>query len=456
MNAKVDSTYEPFRGMQQDALVMPAPLLLALCLTASTAAPTRVVSLDEALQTAFAQQPNVRVAAANTAQARGLAMQYRGVVLPQLSGTASYQRTTANFVARPGYVPASSATAALADTKYSGISYNFVSLGVTLTQIIWDFGASWNAWRSYDATVAQNQAQQQVITLIAALNVRNAFFTARADKAQIKVALETMANLQHHLEQTEGYIQVGTHPEIDLAQARTNLANAKVTLINNQTTYQTDKLLLNQAMGVEGPVDYDVADEDMPPLDVEDAPIEQLMTEAESRPDFEANRAAIRSQELLVKSYKGSYWPVIQGQAQLTDQGGDVRHLGFNWSVGAALTWNIFQGGQQAGAAQAALAHLEALLAQNDATRQSIRAEVDRTRLQIISNKEALKGADEAVTNARLQLSLAEGRYETGIGNMVELSDSQLAYTNAALQRVDAELNLFSARSALFKALGRT
>ncbi len=437
---------------------MPVAFCLALCVTAPTAAPTRILSLDEALQTALAQQPNVRIAAAQTAQARGLAVQYRGVALPQLSGSAAYQRTTANFVARPGYVPASSATAAAtaSEGSYSGASYNFVSLGLTLTQIIFDFGASWNAWHSYEAAVAQNEAQQRVIALIAALNVRTAFFTARADKAQVKVALETMDNQQHHLTQTEGYIQVGTHPEIDLAQARTNLANAKVALINNQTTYQTDKLQLNLAMGVEGPVDYDVADEGMAPLDIEDAQIDVLMREAERRPDFEVNRAKIRAQELLVKSYRGAYWPVVQGQGQLTDQGANVSHLGFNWSVGVGLSWNIFQGGQQAGAVQAAMGLLEVTRAQDDATRQSVRAEVDRSRLQIISSKEALLGAEEALVNARAQLALAEGRYETGVGNMVELSDSQLAYTNAALQRVDAELNLFSARAALLKALGRT
>jgi len=50
---------------------------------------------------------------------------------------------------------------------------------------------------------------------------------------------------------------------------------------------------------------------------------------------------------------------------------------------------------------------------------------------------------------------LAEGRYQTGVGSLLELADAQLALTQAQGDRVQAEFSLASARAALLHALGR-
>ena len=69
--------------------------------------------------------------------------------------------------------------------------------------------------------------------------------------------------------------------------------------------------------------------------------------------------------------------------------------------------------------------------------------------------KAALKASGDALVNAQEQLRLAEGRYETGVGSIIELGDSQVALTSAAQQRVQADYNLSQARAGLLKALGR-
>jgi outer membrane protein len=87
--------------------------------------------------------------------------------------------------------------------------------------------------------------------------------------------------------------------------------------------------------------------------------------------------------------------------------------------------------------------------------RQQIRVDVDAARLSIAAAKAALSAADRALANARGRLDLAEVRYRTGVGNGIELSDAQLAATNAGFVRVQAELRLDTARAQLQKALGR-
>ena len=72
------------------------------------------------------------------------------------------------------------------------------------------------------------------------------------------------------------------------------------------------------------------------------------------------------------------------------------------------------------------------------------------------AGKATIGASEDAVANARDQLRLAEQRYATGVGNIIELDDAQVAYTAAAAQLVQARYALATARAQLLAALGRT
>jgi outer membrane protein len=85
-----------------------------------------------------------------------------------------------------------------------------------------------------------------------------------------------------------------------------------------------------------------------------------------------------------------------------------------------------------------------------------VRLDVDSARLAVRAAKATIGAADDAVTSAREQLRLAEQRFATGVGNIIELNDAQVAYSSAAAQVVQAHYSLASARAQLLAALGRT
>jgi outer membrane protein len=68
---------------------------------------SRIVSLKDAVRMALLQHPTLNEKRATTEAKRALADQYKASLFPQMSGTASWQRTTANWTARPGSVPSS-------------------------------------------------------------------------------------------------------------------------------------------------------------------------------------------------------------------------------------------------------------------------------------------------------------------------------------------------------------
>ena len=60
------------------------------------------------------------------------------------------------------------------------------------------------------------------------------------------------------------------------------------------------------------------------------------------------------------------------------------------------------------------------------------------------------------VAQAQENLELAEGRYQAGVGSIVELTDAQAALTSARAQQVRAGYDLATARARLTRAVGET
>jgi len=415
-------------------------------------AAARILTLDEAVQTARAQQPQLRQAHASTDAARALADEARAPLLPQIAATAGYERGTANFIPQPG----SSATSVATAGSTSARTYNFFSSGITVYQLLYDFGQTSQRWRSQQAS-AQATAELELSTAQQLdLTVRATFFGARANKALVAVAEETVANLQRHLEQTQAFVKAGTRPDIDLFQARSDLATAQVQLINARNNYSQSRAQLNQAMGVEGPIDFDVADQSLGPTAGEDAPAERLLTEAlKARPEMASLADQVRAQQLNLSSVRGQYGPSIAAVAGVAAGGAEVDRQSWNAQVGISLTWYLYQGGYTNAAAREGEARIRNLQAQFDSQRQQIRLQVEQVRLALEAAKGSQVSAREAATNARARLASAEGRYRTGIGNIIELSDAQVAMTAAASQVVSADFQLATARAQLIQALGR-
>jgi outer membrane protein len=423
------------------------------------------LDLESAERTGIQNQPNLRQARYATSAAVGRVSEARSGYLPQV--TASAQVTYGNLTAHTTSVGAPVATGTVSTGAVAwnspGIGYN---AQVNATQLIYDFGVTSEKWKSADRSVEALQATETVTRNQVLFNVRSSFFTARADHALIGVQRDTLANLEKHLTQTKGFVRAGTQPEIALAQTLTDVANAKVQLIQAENNYDTARAQLNQAMGVTTIVDYDVADEGLGTVDGEDLPSEQLIARAlAARPELASLVKQHEADVLTVRSIKGGYAPSISGLAgvgvfgtPLTLEGAGGQSTGTSqyagWDIGVGLTWPLFQGGLTNGQVREAEGNLGVVDAQLEAERLQVRFDVEQARLAVRTAKVSISAADEALVNAKEQLRLAEASYSQGVGNIIQLGDAQVAETSAAAQRVQADFNLAIARSQLLLALG--
>jgi outer membrane protein len=433
----------------------------------------KVLTLSEALQTAQRDQPTVHQAHANTDAAKARVGEARAPLLPQISGSATYTRGTNNtFLASSPCAQAvfngsstGGMTMALPPPSFS--SCDKLSLGITASQTLWDASGQFARWRQNAVFAESVEESERATRLTVALNVRTFYFAARANKALMQVAHDTLANQQKHLQQVQGFVTVGTQPEIALAQQRTAVANAQVQVINAENNYEVAKAQLNQAIGLERDTGYDVEDESTPPLDGEDRDVDPLLAEAlKARPDYLSLQKQVDAQRLAIWAAKTAYGPNLSAATSFTEQGSLdpttnsagatlPNALAWNWTLNLTLSWQLFQGGLTWYTVKEQKANLDGIVAQRDLLRQQVRLGVEQARLAVRAAKAALGAANEAEVNAKEQLRLAEGRYAAGVGSIIELGDAQVAETTAAAQKVQADYNVSTARAQLLNALGR-
>ena len=445
-------------------MILGAAVLAVLAQGASAATPIpaptptpeparRVLTLAEATALARDKQPQIHQASAATRAGVARADEALAALLPQVSGSGSYERTTANFALRPGALPPSISSGG---TSESWKTFNYFNLGVGASQLVYDFGQASGKLKSARASAASLRESERTAMAVVIFGVRNAFFQARAAKELVVVASQTLANQKKHMAQTEGFVEVGTQAPIALAQARTDVANARVQLISAENGYDTTRAQLNQAMGVEDSIDYDVSDEHQPAIEGEDASTDVLLREAvKNRPELSALMNQVAAQELTVRSLQGSYAPTLGLSATYSETGAEFSSLTWNAAAFLNLSVPIFLGGLTPAQIREAKANVDVSRAQMDLERQQVRLDVEQARLAVRAAKSLVDAAAEALVNAKDLLSLAEGRYETGLGSIIELGDAQVALTAAEQQSVQADYTLAQARAQLVKALGR-
>ncbi len=439
------------------AVLMMSAVLASPSVAGAPTIPAGVLTLDQALELARANLPTLRQARAQTDQARGLHDEAVAGWYPTVTATLGYKRTTGNFATNPGLTPTGETLPAPSLT-----TYNYFANSISASQLLWDFGQTSNKIAATVETTRSQQEAERTTLLQAELAVRTAFFTAAAQNALVGVAEVNLQNNETHLAETRAFVKEGTQPDIALATAEANQANAVVQLITAKNAYATAKAKLTQAMGLQSPsIAYEVQGSPFAPVPDEEGALEKLVIEAlRTRPEEAALQAQRRSAEANIKANGDAWFPSISATAAASDNGttlGTTSWLGLtpNVAAGLLLTWSVNVGPYVPAEVRVARAQLASVDAQLDALHLQVRVDVETAQLAVTAARESLVAAKKSLDAANTQLRLANGRFSAGVGNAVEVSDAQLAADQSGGQAVQAQFNLDTSRAQLIEALGR-
>ncbi len=445
-------------------LIVPLPLLLFLPSTTERAlaqmAPVpatgrapiagRVLTLDECVAIALEAQPTIQATLYDYAAARYRVTQALAPLLPQVSGLVTATKSESSAVST--FAPTGRLTQS---QTFKGFSETFIAQ-VVLSQLLFDFGknlaATEAARKLAEVAVEDVELQRQLISLAVKEAYTNILFAQRL----IRVQQQAVQRAELNLRSAKGFFDVGTRPKSDVARAEVDVANARVDLIRARNALRTARVALNTAMAID--VDTPTAVQDNLVFEPVNLDRGRLRTEAiKQRPEYHQVKLRVSAAEATERQTFRNFFPDISGTGSYggSQLGGNQPQLNENWTLGLTLSWSLFDGGNRLAKYQEAKASLEAAKQRVKSTELDIIQNVEQAEIAVEETQERIQAAQALVASAQENFRLAQGRFDAGVGTILELTDAQLALTQAQNTETQALADFRIALYRLDRAVGR-
>ena len=155
------------------------------------------------------------------------------------------------------------------------------------------------------------------------------------------------------------------------------------------------------------------------------------------------------------KSAKSSYLPIISGVASAGYADRDFPPSGTVWVVGLNLTVPLFSGFSSVEQVREAIATVNSIEARQNNLKLEITKEVESAWLGVNEASARMASTDKEVTAANESKFLAEGRYQEGVGSIIEVTDAQSQALDAQTSSIQARYDYYTALARLDRAIGK-
>ncbi|MDH3744533.1 MAG: efflux transporter outer membrane subunit [Acidobacteriota bacterium] len=408
--------------------------------------------LDEAVETALADNLDVAAAAARVDAALEQARIAGAQLVPQVSSAFEGSRRRQNFIGLP-----------IPSAEGQVLSNTSTTVGVSL-DVSWeiDLWGRLRNTRAAGAALAQASAADLAATRLSlAGQVTKAWFALREAKEQVRLAQETLESRQKTSGQIRSRYERGLRSALDLRLALTNEANAEAVLTRLErgldATRRQLQVLLSRypaaATPAQSPPTGTVlpAPPELPPLGL---PAELVAR----RPDLRATERRLKAAGLDVAAARAQLYPQLRLSASAGRLGQEIGDLADNdfsvWSLAEGLLQPLFQGGRLRAGVRLADARLRETAYRYAHQTVLAWAEVEKA----LAAETFLEATQEAVARAAEQAAAAEKlaarRYLEGLNDYLTVLETQRQATLARSQLITVSRQQLEARIDLHLALG--
>ncbi len=390
---------------------------------APAAAPGAKLTLADAERIAIQNNPNISVARLIALAQAQVTREVRSVELPTAAGSLTAvgahenSRITAGFLNNPSV-------------------YNRAAGGLTVSQLITDFGRTHNlvqiAQSNAKAQIENERATEQDITL----TVDQAFYQALTSQAVLHVAEQTVNQRQATVDQVGALAKAKLRSDLDLSFADVQLSQAKLLLLDAQNNAADAMASLNTVLGSERNEQYTLVDEttDNPEPAPQDAEA-LLQTAFGSRPDLAALNLSYTAARQFSTAERDLWMPTVSALAAAGGTPVRADQIQSTWygAAGANINIPIFNGFLFNARAQEAKLRANAAGEQVRNLRDQIARDVRTAVLNAQNAFQRIGVTREMLNQSNMALDLSEARYKIGLSGIVELTQAQLAQTEAQI-----------------------
>jgi outer membrane protein len=343
-------------------------------------------------------------------------------------------------------VDAQSGSRITAGALNNPIIYERAAAGLMVTQLITDFGRTTNLVSSANyAAKAENQnavaTKEQIL-----LAVNKAFYNALQATAVLTVAQQTVDERQTVANQVEALFKSKLKSELDFSFASVNLAQAKLLLLDAQNNENAAFATLSMVLGFPSLENFQLVAETSP-LTPPPGNVDDLISQAfSSRPEILSLQFQYESAKKFQTAERDLLFPSIRAMGTVGDTPVGNPAVAPNpgalsntyGAVGANIDIPLFNGFLYTARAREANLRAQATQERLRDMRNLISRDVRTSWLNANTAYQRLAVTQQLLQQANLTLSLAQSRYNLGLGSIVELSQAQLQQTQAQISYAQA------------------
>jgi outer membrane protein len=325
---------------------------------------------------------------------------------------------------------------------------------ITLRQTIFDQLQTYT--RVTQARLGQQQAdlQKAIVEQQIRFEVIRTYYGVLVAHAKRDVADEAVKMAESDMKRTRDRFQRGLVVESDLLAAEVQLGEFRQQQIDSEGDVTIAYATLDTVLGL--PVDSsqkitgELADKRF-----ETGQKEELIRLALlNRPDYVRASYSVQLKKEGVRGAKREYLPRLDFMATYGGSGKDLSSGSSDYTIGASLTFDIFDSGRNARIDKARAAESMATAEQERLANQ-IRLEVVRAYHQYISARDRLVVARQVIDQATETHRIVQNRYREGLTTITEVLRSETALVRARLNLLAARYDHYVSYAHVLLSIGK-
>jgi len=291
------------------------------------------------------------------------------------------------------------------------------------------------------------------------LGVQQTFVAYLNSKAQLEAAHTSVAQARAALDAAEARHDAGVATIAEVLQAKTASSQAQLAVDRLSGEVLALRGSLATAMGLPASTPYDVGSlPDDLPLELATSTVEELIEKARAaRPDLAAARLEADQAAARIRSARARGLPTLSlgaSASRIYYDPATYADYGDSWSARLMLGVPLFTGFETKYSTEKAKQDAAASAARADTLEQQVILEVWTSYYGLKTATELVATSRDLLASAEQSERVAMGRYQEGVGTILDLLAAQAALADARAEEILARSSWFYALAQLARDIG--
>jgi outer membrane protein TolC len=407
--------------------------------------PARSLTVEDAVRILLEQNHSLKEAEDAVAVFEARVAESRSHLLPQVRADLAYSRIApTEEIAIPGF------------GVFQLFPANNYDLHAGASQLVFDFNRTKESVNLSRSQVASAADRWEILKRDLSFQTVQLFNSILFLQDSLRVQTETVKTLNDHLAVARKKFEAGTATELDILNTQVRLVTSQNQVVDLDAAREKQMLGLRRLMGLEdqAPLELQGGFKYEPPALDPDGLVRQAW---QKRPETKAVQDMIRSADIQIRVAELTDRPSLHLNVLAGWKNGYVPNLNvwkLNYVAAVSADVPVFNGHRSRSMKAEAEANLRTLQDRSKDVEGMIRTEVLQAVADVQAAARKLESVEVNVLRAKRALDFARSRYEAGTVTNLDLLDTEDAYAQSELLRLQALYQFALTKLALHRAVG--